>query len=758
MAKYYTASKSRNKGRDAWSVIFRHPVRHDPSTGKPGRRIRRGLGTADDAAADALVAELNELLQTPALWEPSARSLAADRFDPLVIDIFYGGSEASETDFRAIRDEWVPLPGADQDYRSVLLLGTTGAGKTTLVRQVLGTDPRTERFPSTSTAKTTVADTEIVLTGSGPFSAAVTFTPRDEVVDYLTENVAEAALAAFHGKDDVDVLRRLLDHVNQRFRFSYVLGRPKSLTPGASDDDLDDDLDEDIDEEGEAELDLGDYGEIDVDATARVLEGAVSAIREVVQSHADHVRADLSPDEEDERVVEELIEENLDHELRQSEEFHRVVDALLDEIELRFATLTVGELRHNRQGWPVSWTWTTEDRAAFLKTISRFTSNHAPLFGRLLTPLVNGIRVAGPFETPWTDEAPRLVLIDGEGLGHTPKSAATLSTAVAKRIEEVDAVLLVDSATQPMQAAPVAAMKAVAISGNGSKLHVLFTHLDQVTGDNLPTFSAKEEHVLASAENVLKAIGDEVGPAAERILRQRLERARYFVGGIQEELDPERKAARRAIGELTRLVGALASDEERIKAGPSKPVFDRMNLSLAVAEAAKSFHSKWEGLLGLAPNPTSPKEHWTRVKALSRRLAEGWADEYDTLKPVADLRDGLQSQIYLMLQRPVRWEGGEPDDDAKQVIIDDTANAITKRLFALTQERIKDDSRLAWQAAYAERGTGSTFRRARIISADVYDRAAPVPTVTASPDQNRFLKAVAAIVAEVADEMELILE
>ena len=45
-----------------------------------------------------------------------------------------------------------------------------------------------------------------------------------------------------------------------------------------------------------------------------------------------------------------------------------------------------------------------------------------------------------------------------------------------------------------------------------AKLHILFTHFDQVQGDNLPTFSAREEHVLASVENVLKAIGDELGP------------------------------------------------------------------------------------------------------------------------------------------------------------------------------------------------------------------------------------------------------
>ena len=78
----------------------------------------------------------------------------------------------------------------------------------------------------------------------------------------------------------------------------------------------------------------------------------------------------------------------------------------------------------------------------------------------------------------------------------------------------VAAVLVVDNAAQPMQAAPVAALKGIAVSGNASKLHVIFTHFDQVKGDNLPGFSDREQHVLASVENVLKSIGDELGPAA----------------------------------------------------------------------------------------------------------------------------------------------------------------------------------------------------------------------------------------------------
>lgn len=747
--KFYTATRSRNQGRDSWSVIFRHPARLDLGTGKTGRRVRRGLGTANEAEATSLVDELNEILRTPALWEPTARVGAETRFDSRVIEIFYEGLEAALVDFAAIREELIPLPSAEDGYRSVLLLGTTGAGKTTVARQILGTDPDTERFPSTSTAKTTVADTELITTTDETYRAAVTFTPRDEVIDCLAENVSDAALAVFNGKGDNEITRRLLDHVNQRFRFSYVLGR-------SSVSDTDDFVEENSDVA--EDIDPDDYGSVDLGTTTQVVQDALHSVRAVVDKHARAIREEFQPSKEDERVVAEYIEENLDTELRQSDGFHSIVDSLIDEIEKRFVTLGVGELRRNRQGWPVSWSWNTKDRASFIKAVTRFSSNYAPLFGRLLTPLVNGIRVSGPFTPQWSSTPAKLILLDGEGLGHTPKSVAALSTRVALQLEQVDAVLLVDNATQPMQAAPVAALKGIAVSGNAMKLHFLFTHFDRVEGDNLPTFSAREEHVLASAENVLKSIGDDLGPAAERILRRRLDRARYFVAGIHEPLNSKRKSGLRSIHQFEGLLDFLSNPEFAVDAGLSRPVFDRMNLSLAVMEAAKNFHTKWRGLLGIDLNPAAPKEHWTRVKALSRRLAEGWADEYDNLKPVADLRFELQRQVYLMLQRPVRWEGGEPSEDERQTIIDEVSNAVTKKLIDLTRQRMKEDVRLGWQSAYAQRGPGSTFVRARIISSDVYDKGAPVPTVSASPDQNRFLKDVAGVVSEVADELDIVLE
>ena len=390
--KFYTASKSRNQGREAWSVIFRHPARIDLATGKTGRRVRRGLGTSDEAEATLLVDQLNRVLSAPELWEITAKSAAVGRFDSRVVEIFYDGMEVSEVDFADLREAVLPLPN-EEGYRTVLLLGTTGAGKTTVVRQILGTDPDTERFPSTSTARTTVADTELITVDESTYRAVVTFVPRDEVIDHLTENVSEAALAALRGRSDDDIRRKLLDHVNQRFRFSYVLGRGVEQP---DEPDLADDDDEEF-----SDFDPDDYGVADLAATNATVAQAVEAVKIVVERHAKDIAEALRDDDGDERVLEELIEENLDSELRQSDEFHEIVDSLVDEIEKRFGTLDAGDLRRNRQGWPTTWSWESDDRAAFIKVVTRFSSNFAPLFGRLLTPLVNGIRVSGPFQPNW---------------------------------------------------------------------------------------------------------------------------------------------------------------------------------------------------------------------------------------------------------------------------------------------------------------------------------------------------------------------
>ena len=651
--------------------------------------------------------------------------------------------------FARVRERAIPLPTHEHDgYRQVLLLGTTGAGKTTLVRQLIGTNPGTERFPSTSTARTTVHDIEIVL-DDGPWRAIVTFMSSDELHEYLNECISAAVLAAWRSERRDQVLRRLLIHVNQRHRFNYILGNG----PQSMDSDFDE---EDEDEEQQTASGLfggEDLDHIDLDATNRVLEQSLDKLSDLAQTVGAQCRSNIqrSDKTDDRRVFDEVFEDELDNLLRDEETVHEVTDALMDEIEKRFDLLSGSartKISRTKQGWPVAWEgcWDPDDRDGFLSAVSRFSSNYAPLFGQLLTPLVNGMRVAGPFLPSWTDgHQPRLVLLDGEGLGHTPKSSAAVSTSVSERIEEADAILLVDSAIQPMQAAPIAAMREIAATGNARKMILAFTHFDEVKGDNLDTPSARARHVLESAENVLRTIGEDLGSFAERALRERIETARVFLGGIQEVLRDHQKADRRTIKQLKRMVEALeAVVLDLPEAAEARPVYDRANLGLAVSAAAEKFHDDWFPRLGLDQKPGIVKEHWARIKALTRRLATGMADEYDSLKPVASLKTELQDQLYLFIQRPARWYGGEPSDDDKQAIYDALADDITGRIIRLATARVRQERVPKWQEAHAQRGKGSTFVRAHIVGRGILEPAAPVPSAIASPTRNEFLHLVTA--------------
>ena len=763
------ASLSRSQGRSGWSVIFRHPVLCDASTGKPGRRIRRGLGTRDKPEASRLANELTQLLQDSTLWEPSARPEAERRFDSKVVDIFYDKMIPENVDFRDIRDELIPLPSSsDSDYRRVLLLGTTGAGKTTLVRQLIGTDPRAERFPSTSTAKTTIHDTEILLDSGPAYRAVVTFASSDEVRDHLTECVSAAVLEAHYASSDAEILRKLLNHVDQRFRFNYVLGN--GPVEDSDDEDMNDDLyedfddfdDEDMDDDPHQETDPSDIGDTpDLQATNQLLTSVLSELKAIAARLWQKLRKDLeATGEGDQRVLEEIFEEELDHLLREDDAFHHVTDMLLDEIELRFDFLELGELTRTRSRWPLSWRWESTDRKEFLKAIARFSSNYAPLFGSLLAPLVNGLRVAGPFAPSWsTDHQPQLVLLDGEGLGHTPRSSTTISTAVTRLIEQSDAVLLVDSSKQPMQAAAIAAMRELVSSGNTSKLIIAFTHFDSVTGDNLPSASSRAKHVLASAAPVLRSLGEDLGPFAERSLRKRIDQNRFFLASIHQPLDTNTAAGRRTVMQLRKMLQIFVEVVERPEQGPVRPIYDRMQLAINVKKAAENYHDAWFPILGLTVRPGIYKEHWTRIKALSRRLATpGWIDEYDTLKPVADLRKQLLDQIYLMIQNPLRWDTQEPDDDEKQLIYEQFAAAVSTQLLDLASKRVHHSRNKEWRNAYDLRGRGSTFVRARIIGNNILEEAAPIPDTIPSPTRGEFLRDVYAVLEETAQETGVILE
>ena len=68
----------------------------------------------------------------------------------------------------------------------------------------------------------------------------------------------------------------------------------------------------------------------------------------------------------------------------------------------------------------------------------------------------------------------------------------------------------------------------------------------------------------ASAENVLRSIGEDVGSFAERALRMRIQAGCFFFGRIHERLEDHPKADRRTVKQLTRLIEAVSKVSDRL--------------------------------------------------------------------------------------------------------------------------------------------------------------------------------------------------
>ena len=201
-----------------------YPLRPDPSNqGKPGRKVRKGLGPEDLVDAERLASELNRLLGDTTLHSPAARAKAASQFDNRIVQIFYGDIESKKQNYRALRDEHLPFPNREEGYPRILLLGVPGAGKTTLVRQLIGSHPDKDRFPSTSVNRTTTCETEVIV-GSDDFSAIVTFMSEEEADFEIRQSVSGALLRAMDATTDAEISRVFLERSDMRFRLKYMLG------------------------------------------------------------------------------------------------------------------------------------------------------------------------------------------------------------------------------------------------------------------------------------------------------------------------------------------------------------------------------------------------------------------------------------------------------------------------------------------------------------------------------------------------------
>ncbi len=751
----YTATKTRSNNRPGWSVTFSHPRRSD-ARGKFGLKIRRGLGTTHDVEADHLVDQINMLLANESWWSLDRRAEAERRFDSIAVAAFFDGIEVGKINARDQRDAIIPLPGPEDGYARVMLVGTTGAGKTTLLRQLIGSRHKEDRFPSTSTAKTTTADIEIITAADSyeAYVAAVTFMTEHEVRCAVDECLEEACSSVIHGQADSGIAAALLEHRERRFRLSYLLGSWQQEQPGKEPDDQYQ-MDYGHEDETSATDVLPDDEIVDgaeLTSNNERLAGYVARIRRI----AEEVSGQTAAEQGDFQGLDNgnRRQDWLDYftnALYDNRDFGQLSLDIMDAIIERFDLIGAGDFEYQGKNWPTLWYFEGHNRQAFLQQVRWFASNHGQQFGRLLTPLVNGIRVRGPFQPAAMDlQNPdrRLVFLDGEGLGHSAKEATSVSTKVTKRFSEVDMILLVDNAQSPMQAAPLELLRSAGSSGHGHKLAVAFTHFDQVEGDNLANYEQKRNHVHASIGNAIASLRDSLGAPVTEILERQLGSNDFYLGGLNRATGSIPPGF---IKNMQRLMERMQESAELPEPSVATPIYNIARLELALRDATDGFKNPWLGRLGLSYYEGLPKEHWGRVKALCRRIANRWDNEYNGLRPVADLVRQLQTSISRWLDNPAGWTKQPANEDERQSAINEIRRSVFTKIHLLAEQRLLTTHLTSWQTALGFSGTGSSINRAKQM-AQIYNVAAPSISSVLDTAAQEFLNQVIQIVNDVVKE------
>ena len=626
-------------------------------------------------------------------------------------------------------------------------MGITGSGKSTALRRLIGSIA--DRFPATSINRTTTFPLEII-TGADDYTAAITFLSQHQTQQEVVESLSAAVLKAVKGEKDARVMNELLEQSDMRFRLKYILG---DWGEEESDDEF---------------VVMSDGGEDDNEgvgsdqqAQRAFLEKLLKQIRGVAENARASVEGILGK-------LDSLIGDDLDYALdeiqeaaEQSDDFLDMVSEVMDETRVRFGEVTEGKFTKSATGWPAAWMWTVaaDRRKDFLKVLRKFTGNSKPQWGTLLTPLVNGVRVHGPFRPEWAPANYNHVFTDTEGLLHG-RANADVPTELTELFKNVDSIVLVESAKNALSS-PAAAkvFEAVASTGYTKSFALLFTHMDHASGEDLRDGKAKKEKVFGGVRNVLdNQIAKTLSRDAARHLEAQLQENTFYFAHLDGKFPTKdevqiKKFEKRLGKHLLEFVVCLAARKQPDLRLPGYPKYSMRSLGLAVREASLAFIESWEAKLGFKYVDGETTVPWQSLKALSHRYAEGWLRDGFWLRPIDQLTANLRNVLTKFLDNPIEWGGKPVADEEKLVILDGLKQRITEPLAGIAEERLRKLPMADWQVAYGLRGKGTTVTRRHNVRS-IFQAQIPVPESRSDRASELWMEEIEKVVTSVVEQLQ----
>ena len=254
--------------------------------------------------------------------------------------------------------------------------------------------------------------------------------------------------------------------------------------------------------------------------------------------------------------------------------------------------------------------------------------------------------------------------------------------------------------------------------------------------------------------NALSSLRERLAPRVSETLEDRLNTHAFYLGALNRTAP---RLPDNDVSVLRDLMAVMQSSGQLSASGSLMPVYDFDSIDdLALNDATEAYKDLWKGRLGLEAQPDIGKEHWARIKALCRRLAHFGTNEYNDLRPVAELIREMQSVVSDWLEEPDNWRGRGTSEDEKAVI-DRIRQATFQRIHAYAERQVAEDRMGEWDDAYALRGRGSTFERARLMFGRILEPAAPRIQSRARRDATaeEFRNQIKRMLREAVEEVEV---
>jgi len=708
-----------------YNVSFHHPICREGSIGK---KIHRSLKVSDETEALRLQQQMNTLLtlaETPALLPTRSHAIAEGKYARVVIDAFFDCMTPEPVDYLALREREMPLPS---NVPHVLVVGPTGVGKSRFQQHLLQTTR--ENFPMRGAGRTTVADTETIV-DDVDYSAVVTFYSENEVREIIKENILEACAFAYREKEDrAKIASKLLVDSDKRFRFNYILGEwPKNTETLDHEDEFDDD-----DEEHGAELEAGNRRAI---AAWAKLESCVAQVLSMTELALDTARRELQPgSEQDEQVVEEYWLQYVGQ-----DQLDALTEEILEEVEKRLCAAT------GQQSWPI--TYRVADKAnktEFFERLRPFYQNDRGLFGGLVTPLVQGIRVRGRFAPPpWaTTKLPTWVLLDGQGVGHEQSGATKINRTVppelAKKFSGADLICLVDRSVPAMTGDAPILLENLIVRGHQDRLVLIFTHFEDVAAPDLD-WAGRKAKVLEGVSNAIQGVASL--PKAQRILLERTAESKaYFLA----RLDKQDVTLKSTQAELKRICEHFARSVGETELPKFRPLYNEYKIADVLRREIEAYRHDWSAA-------ELASYHWKIMEALTNWIGNAYSDGYPkrNLYPGQDLSQRLVAAVSIELESPTGWRPNKPKTaEEESQILNAIRSKVGDRIDAYCREALVRDPRTGfWLPAYENIfGPGTKVKRARTVARILEDRA-QLP----NEGMGKFTKDIWQIVEEVIVEV-----